>query len=163
MRDWQSRLTGLAIAACAISVTLGVITLIDQGPPAAPLASPGVLDKPVVLIPVANTVRELCTDDTLAVSPFIEVPLLTIDAATIRLNGKSVSQKTLVAWARTYYHRKAEKALWVQINGPDHMMAFRTLRPLEEIFPDLEFREIDPRFVGCPQTIANPTPALPHL
>lgn len=91
---------------------------------------------------VQDPVRELCTDDTMSITQYVNVPLVRFVGTTINLNGNAVSQEQLVTWTEHNYRNLAEQALWVQIAPGSEAEAERSLLPLVVALPKLQLRRV---------------------
>lgn len=65
----------------------------------------------VTYVQVKNPERELCTDDTLSPTEWINVPLARFAQSGLELNRRNVSEQGLLDWAEKCYRTKAEKGL----------------------------------------------------
>jgi hypothetical protein len=130
-----------------LSTCILTLCLIPSCSPNPPLElSPQVR---VVFQPVSDPVRELCTDDTLNRTDYINVPLVRFVGSTIELNGTPSSAGELLDWARKKYKNTAEQALWVQVSPEDRPIAEHALMPLVQAWPRLDLRLVDPSFTTC--------------
>lgn len=101
-------------------------------------------------VQVQDPTRELCTDDTLSSTEWVNVPLVRFSGSAISLNGRSTSEQQLSSWAETYYQPKVERALWVEVSPDGMENADRALLPLLRRFPDLHLRQVAFGF-ACPK------------
>jgi hypothetical protein len=99
---------------------------------------------------VQNPLRELCTDDTLSRTEYVNVPLVRMEGTKIALNGASVSAKDLLDWAQKKYKNLPEQALWVQGVPDNSAIAERVLLALVQSLPHLQLRKVAPQF-ACPK------------
>lgn len=99
---------------------------------------------------VKNPVRELCTDDTLSPTEWINVPLARFAHSSLELNGRTISEQRLVDWAERYYKTKTERGLWLEISPEANADAEHALLPLLRLYPDLQLRQVDFGFT-CPK------------
>jgi hypothetical protein len=99
---------------------------------------------------VQNPAEEMCRDDTSSPTEWFNVPVAVFTAATVKLNGRAVSEQALNVWANNYYKRKAERALWVQIPPDGNITAERALVQIVRVYPDLQLRQVEFGFT-CPK------------
>jgi hypothetical protein len=145
--DWEtsqadmSRLAGTRICISALCLLAGCSSKskVEEHPRAK-----------VMFQEVQNPQRELCTDDTLSRTEYINVPLVRLTGTTIALNGLSVSERELLDWAQKKYKNLPEQALWVQISPDNGAIADRALLPLVQSLPQLQLRRVAPEF-SCPK------------
>jgi hypothetical protein len=104
----------------------------------------------VTYVQVKNPVRELCTDDTLSPTEWINVPLARFARSSLELNGRNISEQGLADWAERYYKTKAERGLWLEISPEANADAEHALLPLLRLYPDLQLRQVDFGFT-CPK------------
>jgi hypothetical protein len=104
----------------------------------------------ISFIPVKDPVRELCTDDTLSRTEWINVPVVRFSGTAINLLGHTATPKDLQDWAMKYYEDKAERGLWVQIAPGSDGNAEQALVPLVRMLPDLQVRQVEFGF-SCPK------------
>ncbi len=119
----------------------------ESKPQQSPLAS-------LKLHTVDNPAAEMCRDDTLTPTERFNVPVVIITAASIQLNGQVASEQQLKTWANDYYKNRTERALWVEIAPDGAANAQYALRPIAEIYPELQLRQVRFGFV-CPKLAGN--------
>jgi hypothetical protein len=95
-------------------------------------------------------VQELCTDDTLSRTDYVNVPLVRVVGPRIELNGAPVPERELLDWAQKKYRNLPELALWVQVSPERSPIAERALLPLVQSLPQLQLRRVAPDFT-CPK------------
>ena len=149
MSQWQDLLKGFAVAVCALAISLAFAAQLSDLVPVEPLERSNPPSVPLPIVPVEDTIREMCQDDTLHISSWIQVPYVQIEKGSFRLNGSEVSDDEFLVWGKQYYERKAEKGLWVQILSDAADLHQLTL--LHKMFHDINFREISPTFHACPK------------
>jgi hypothetical protein len=98
---------------------------------------------------VKNPEGEVCRDDTLSPTEWVNVPLARF-TDTIELNGRLMSEQDLQHWANTYYRNKAERALWVEVDTAGQAKADHALLPLLRTYPNLHLRQVEFGF-SCPK------------
>lgn len=65
----------------------------------------------IVFPTVPTPVLELCTDDTLSRTDYINVPIVRFAGSKIELNGAQWSEQELLEWAQGRYKSLPEEAL----------------------------------------------------
>jgi hypothetical protein len=138
----------------AISICASVLCLMPACSERAPLSkvSPQVR---VAFETVQNPAQELCTNDTLSRTDWVNVPLVRFAGSTIELNGALSSEHELLDWAQKKYRNMAEQALWVQISPEDRPAAERALLPLIQSLPNLHLRLVDDPSFTCQRQQKN--------
>jgi hypothetical protein len=128
--------------------TFAVMCVVDGCSSNSPAV--GARQPTVTCVQVKNPERELCTDDSLSPTEWINVPLARFAHSSLELNGRNVSEQGLLDWAEQYYTAKAERGLWVEISSESRANAEPALLPLLRLYPDLQLRQVDFGFT-CPK------------
>lgn len=104
----------------------------------------------VVFEPIPHIIQELCTNDTLSRTDYINVPVVRLTDSKIVLNGSAISETELLDWGTKKFANSAEQYLWVQVSPQSKPFAEQVLSPLVQSLPRLHLREVDSSF-ACPK------------
>lgn len=145
IKAFWKRITPVPLCGMALSILVGCSPKSPTTPNTGSLTP-----LHVKFISVDNPVAEMCTDDTLTRTEWFNVPVARFSGTAITIFGRGTTAQELQDWAKKYYERKIERALWVQIAPGSSRNAEQALLPIVGMFPDLHVFQVDYGF-SCPK------------